>query len=147
MKKELTIPTILFAGTVLFASTLLLLTAVSVQAEDYERCSAEAGECVEMMMENLSQRGWVGINFDAKGENVVLSAVVPDSPAEAAGLEAGDILISVNGVAYSDGNEAKIKEIHAGLRPGEEITIVASRNGTESEHLVTLGKRICCPLL
>lgn len=132
-RHQTTLPT-LFACALALASSLPLLAAKG------EPCPGEASECVEMMMAKLSHRGWVGINLDDSDGRVVLSGVVEDSPAEAAGLRPGDVLVSVNGVAYSEENEAKIKEIHTGFEPGDEAVIVASRDGVEAEYVVTLAK-------
>jgi len=132
-RHQTTIPT-------LIACALMLTAAIPVLAAEGDPCPGEAGKCVEAMMENLSKRGWVGINMDKDDGKVVLSAVVPDSPAEAAGLQAGDVLISVNGLAYAEANGKQIKETYQSFKPGDETTIVASRDGTEREYTVTLGK-------
>ena len=124
----------------LITCALALAAALPILAAEGGPCPGEAGECVDVMMEKLSQRGWVGINIEDSDDGVVLSAVVPDSPAEAAGLQKGDVLVSVNGVTYTEENETTIKEIHQSFKPGDTANIVATRNGTESEYAVTLAK-------
>lgn len=84
-------------------------------------------------------------------EGVVLSRIHEGSGAEEAGLEAGDVIISYDGVPLArplpDG-EAQIDEdlappaarllhLTRSLSPGDEITLVVRRNGEEREVIVT----------
>jgi S1-C subfamily serine protease len=71
---------------------------------------------------------------------VVLRSITPESPAEEAGLEPGDVITEMDGDKISD-LDSFIKKVH-GFEPGEEITLTVYRNG-ESEPLeveVTLGE-------
>ena len=65
--------------------------------------------------------------------------VFADSPAEKAGLRGGDALTALNGVAYSRENEKLLKEIYAGLKPGETVTYSLNRGGKSLEIEVLLG--------
>ncbi len=60
-------------------------------------------------------------------DGVVLSCVLPDSPADAAGLENGDIILAVNGLTVTD-----IGDLSATIklfRPGDEVELLIERNG------------------
>ena len=63
----------------------------------------------------------------------VIDQVVEGMPAQAAGLMAGDRILSVNGEAVGDG-EAGVQAISAAIRasePGEAIEMTVSREGAE----------------
>jgi serine protease Do len=66
-------------------------------------------------------------------------AVVPDSPADKAGIKEGDIIVKVNGQAI-DGDhplDAALSE----FAPGETVTVDVLRNGSTTSVQVTLGIR------
>ena len=57
---------------------------------------------------------------------MTIAQVVPDSPAAASGIRAGDDIISLDGKAITDWNEL-VREIQA--RPGSSAIVVVSRDG------------------
>ncbi len=75
-------------------------------------------------IKNASYAGY----FSASNNDVV--RVFPDSPAERAGLEVGDVLKSIDGIAVTDTKEASRRP-----RPeiGETRVFVIDRNGAEQE--------------
>lgn len=95
-----------------------------------EPCGEDPMVCVRHIVENAKTRGWLGIQFDgdAYGEPS-LAYVVPGSPAEKAGLEPGDRLLQLNGVAYFAGNQEALKEQYEGFLPGKTITLIVDRAG------------------
>jgi serine protease DegS len=96
-------------------------------------------------------RGWLGITAEAitpaiastfKLNNVsglVLTNVMPEGPAAAAGLQSGDIITHIDNIAAGDGNRGMHQV--AKLRPGSQITIRAIRMGAEQSFLLTVGRR------
>lgn len=90
---------------------------------------------------NLEQ-GYLGITVaqrDAAANGVVIDMVDPGSGAAQAGLQAGDIIIAVNGNAIAD-FEALVARL-AGRQPGETITVTIERNGVTRDIEVTLQAR------
>jgi regulator of sigma E protease len=65
---------------------------------------------------------------------VELVGIVPDSPAASAGLQAGDILVSVNGVSIHSLDAVKPIII---ANPGKPLSFVFERNGINHEVSVT----------
>ncbi len=122
------------------AALLLLAAAVPAIAGDYKKCDQPAEACVKAYAEKLHSRGWVGIEMDTNEDGTMLIVrVVPDSPAEAAGFEAGDVLASFNGVAYKEENKQALQEASKTMQPGKTVTYAIVRNGSRMDLEVELG--------
>ena len=63
--------------------------------------------------------------------------IVPGGPAEAAGLEPGDLIVAIDGKAVTDSSEL-IVAIRS-RQPGDEVRLTVRRDGDEREYTVTLG--------
>jgi C-terminal processing protease CtpA/Prc len=125
---------------------LVLLLAVALVspaiAGKGHKCDASTQDCLNKMAASMKNKGWVGIEYDTKenSETPIISKVVPDSPAQAAGLRKGDVLLAVNGVKYGDDDKAKWKKVKAVWTPGSTITYTVDRGGHKKEVPVKLGK-------
>ena len=71
-----------------------------------------------------------------KIEGVYISEVRPDGAAKFAGIEPGDIIISVNGVNVNSSGE--LQEQISRYRPKDKVTVIAKRNGKTKQFEVTL---------
>lgn len=67
---------------------------------------------------------------------VYVAMVNEDSAADDAGIEAGDIITAVDG--KETGNAARLQELIAGYRPGDEVEITLNRDGRSKNLEVTL---------
>ena len=78
-------------------------------------------------------------DFEFAGPGVKVAAVTPGSPAEKAGVQAGDVLLKVDGreLANLQGFSALLR----GLQPGQTVSVVLSRGGAETQVQVTLVER------
>jgi serine protease Do len=79
---------------------------------------------------------------DVRG--ALVSAVEADSPAQKAGIERGDVILTFNGEPVSDSNGLRNRV--AASQPGSKATVTIMRNGREEARQVVLaelpGKRV-----
>jgi Zn-dependent M28 family amino/carboxypeptidase len=78
-------------------------------------------------------------DFAFSGDGVRIQQVVPESPAARAGLEAGDVIIALDGETVDDlrGYSAQLKA----RAPGDVVAISVLRDGEEMVVTATLGER------
>jgi serine protease DegQ len=111
-----------------------------------------AKKVMEQIIQNGAvTRGWVGIavqeltpelaeSFKLKDTmGVLIAEVVRGSPADKAGIKAGDILVSIDGKPLAD-STAMLETISA-LAPGKEAALMLLRNQSEIVIHVKVGKR------
>lgn len=87
----------------------------------------------EVSRENLSKFGL----REVKG--VGIESVVDGSPAQAAGLQKGDVIIKINGDDITSGR--KLTRLVSEISPEHQARLTVVRNGSEREITVTVGKR------
>lgn len=101
-------------------------------------------------------RGWLGIearevtsslpasfNINAP-RGVVVSDVIDDGPADRAGIEVGDLLLSVSGRPLLDAQSAMVDI--AGISPGERLPLELYRDGRRFTVTVNVGERPSRPV-
>lgn len=125
------------ATAILLTSIVLALPASAAEPE----CDWEATACVKYMVDNLENKGWIGIELEyEKGNSPTVIRVIGGSPAEAAGLVAGDVLVSFDGVPYATATEDQLSEAKKAMVPGREVRITVRRDGEDMDLPVMLGK-------
>ncbi len=96
-------------------------------------------------------RGWMGLQPDdlsaaerdarglEDGAGILLVSVHEDGPAARAGLRRGDVILSMNGEDILDRRQALL--ISAGMNPGDDVEVVALRDGQRMSFTVIAGER------
>ena len=96
-------------------------------------------------------RGWLGIevqpltpdlaeSFDLSGRpGIVVAGIFRDGPAQKAGLQLGDVILSIDGAPASDGRRS-MNQV-ARIKPSEKISIQVMRNGKELKLTAEVGLR------
>ena len=122
----------------LLVAAAVLVTAVPAFAGSGEKCTASAQECLDHYSA-YQQKGWMGIEMDKNAQGAMFIArVVEGSPAAKAGLKAGDVLVSRNGVKLADSDA--IKKDKASWKVGAEVSYVVLRDKAEKTLKVTLAE-------
>ena len=121
--------------------TMVMMAAVAVTAMAGEghKCTASTQECLDYMKAHMTDRGWVGIEYDQEEMKVI--RVIDGSPAERAGIHKGDVMMGMNGVDFAEENMEKLQQIQkAEMKPGNTITYTVRRAGQMKNLKVTLGE-------
>ena len=85
-------------------------------------------------------RPWLGLNSEQLDGHVVVSRVLPDSPADHAGLKRGDIILGVGG--DSIGNQVEFYEKLWSGRAGRDVTLHIVRDKVVKHLIVQTGNRL-----
>lgn len=96
-------------------------------------------------------RGWIGVTIQdvdesmakamgmEKASGALVANTLPGEPAAKAGIESGDVIVSVDGQPVED-SSALLRAI-AAKKPGNTVALGIWRNGKEEQMKVTLGER------
>ncbi|MBM1135823.1 trypsin-like peptidase domain-containing protein [Verrucomicrobiaceae bacterium 5K15] len=83
--------------------------------------------------------GFIGLGTSDSEEGLLVGKVGKDTPAEEAGVQAGDILLSLNGKELAD--KAAFKAILKEMAEGDKVELKISRRGEPLTIEFKLGKR------
>lgn len=87
----------------------------------------------------LNNRPWLGATVvDSLGDRPMVVSVTPGGPAEAAGIQTGDRLVSIGGSDVAGAEETTSRILEAG--PDAEITVTVERPGGQQAVTVRLGR-------
>ncbi len=84
------------------------------------------------------QTGYLGIGVQAAENGVLVGEVVPGSPADAAGLQQGDVITSINGSAVTADS---IREVLSAFNEGDAIDLAVTRGDETLDLSATLAAR------
>lgn len=98
----------------------------------------ESGGWLGVSIDNVSESLSTQLNLNGRG--LVIQNIVTDSPADKAGLQVHDILLSVDGQEVGKDIGAAVQAIRK-HNPGEVVNLLILRNGVNLPVAVTLGSR------
>ncbi|WP_250562184.1 S1C family serine protease [Sphaerisporangium fuscum] len=96
----------------------------------------------QLIKSGKATHAYLGVNLaDATGDiqGAVIGSVQSDSPADRAGLKAGDVITKIDGKPV-DGADTVVGAVR-GYKPGTKVTLTYVRNGTPSTATVTLTEK------
>ncbi len=96
------------------------------------------------------QRGFLGVNLGdvtdelamalgVEGDGAIVHEVVEGAPAEAAGIQGGDVITHLNGKPVEDA--ARLRLLVGSIRPDTKVTFKILRDGEEKTIECTIGSR------
>jgi len=110
-----------------------------------------AQNVVDQILEfGRTRRGWLGVRIQtvtddiaeslgmAEAEGALVASVTPEGPAAAAGLEAGDVILSFNGEPIEEMRE--LPRVVAETEVGSTVPVEVFRRGETESFEVTLGE-------
>jgi len=123
------------------AVALACLMIPAARAADRPPCSPDDRECIESLAARLKASGWVGVVLEREKptDDFTVSTVIPDSPAEKAGIRPGDILVAINGVKVSEIKDERLSSTCKDRKPGDSVTYTIRRDDADRELNMTLA--------
>ena len=145
-------PLVNLRGEVIGLNTAIITRTGGYQGIGFATPSNMARRVMDAILdEGRVVRGWLGVfiqsldedlaeSFGFEGtEGVLVSDVTPDGPADEAGLEAGDIVVELDGRRTTTQHE--LRNRIAAIRPGKRVELGVFRDGEERTVRVRLGER------
>jgi serine protease Do len=83
--------------------------------------------------------GYLGVSLAQAKDGVLVTGVIPGSPAERAGLEVGDRIVGVDGKATA--TDKALRDALHEHEAGQRVTVEVMRDGDRRRIEVTLGER------
>ena len=89
----------------------------------------------------MENKAWLGVELENNEHGYyTVTRVVPNSPAEAAGFQAGDVLLAMNGVKWNKENKEAVSKASHELNPGSSAEYVVKRSGEKVKLKATLDR-------
>ena len=139
-------------GEVIGVNTAILSPNGGSIGIGFAMSSSVVSNVVDQLQEfGETRRGWLGVHIQAITPDMVgaiagldaargaLITAVPEGPAQEAGIEAGDVILSFDGQEVED--DRGLVRLVGGAPIGEAVEVTVLRNGDTHTLPVTLGRR------
>jgi C-terminal processing protease CtpA/Prc len=91
-------------------------------------CGMKAEDCAEYMKKDAETHGWLGVSLESGSEGLMsVTRIWPGSPAEKAGFQIGDQVVSMNGVEVSEKNAEKVHQMMRKSAIGDKVNFRVAR--------------------
>lgn len=114
---------------ILFAAIPALLALGALAGDGERRCTAPAEECVVKIREMMTGQMFLGVIFYDSETGIYVKSVVAGSPAEEAGLVAGDYIVGIEGTDISGGDVKAFKKMFGKAQKQGTVTLEVRREG------------------
>jgi len=144
-------PTFNLDGEVVGVNTVILSPSGGNVGIGFAIASNLAQEVVaDLKDDGVVERGWLGVQIQGidedlaaslgleSPEGVLVADVMPDTPAEAAGLQAGDVILALDGEPMT--RVGDLTRAVAALEPGTRSELTIFRDGAEQTVEVEIGR-------
>jgi len=120
-----------------WAVAVVLAVTGAADAVAKEKTKSESGY-IGVYMQDLTDDVRKGLDLEVKS-GVLVSGVADDSPAAAAGIEEGDVIVSFAGSDVASPEE--LRGAVSGFEPGADAKLEVVRDGKTQTLVVTIGER------
>lgn len=79
----------------------------------------------------------IGVMVEKLTDGLKVTGIAPDSPAEKAGIQAGDVIVAAQGITIEQAGSPETLASHITGEEGEKVTIALLRDGEELELTLT----------
>lgn len=79
----------------------------------------------------------IGVMVEKLAEGLKISSIAPDSPAEKAGIQVGDVIVAADGVTLEEAGSPDGLISHITGAEGQSVTITVLRNGKKLDFTIT----------
>ena len=121
-------------GLVLVTVAVLGSASPLIAGEEGKRsCPGKLEECVEYLANKMKSSGWVGVELEIDEEKgtFTVTKVLESSPAEAAGIKTGDLLMTVNGSPIAEFSKKMLAGKSDCWKPGNSVTYTIKRDDVD----------------
>jgi len=119
------------------AALAVAIAAPALAGSGAGKCTQETQVCLNNYSKSAT-KGWLGLEYDKTAATPAVKKVTAGGPAETAGFKAGDVLVSMNGVAMTADKET-LKKAKGEWAVGQTVAYVVKRGDQEVKLDVKLA--------
>ena len=126
------------------SKSLLVFAALALVASSAfagGKCTQDTQTCLNYMAAKADKEAYIGVDAEAvEGKGYKLTKVNHGSPAEAAGLKAGDIIVALGGFSVAEESDELKKFWKENMKPGNSVAYTFVRSGKEKTTEIKLAQ-------
>ena len=117
------------------------LTLWAGEEGEHHKCSADTQACLNKLAGTWETMAWDGIHVEGlgTGESLKVTDVVANSPGAKAGIQNGDLLLTMDGKSLGKMSNQELIQAMKELAIGSTATYIVQRDGHKREIPVTMS--------